>query len=69
MKQGEGEGGEGGNSFCEQRQFWLSWFLSPGRQCVGSGAFPAPEKADSQDLAVEAPGDSAGSQAKALSSL
>lgn len=49
-----------GNSFCEQRQFWLSWFLSPARLCVGKGAFPEPEKADSQNLAMEAPRDSVG---------
>lgn len=37
---GEGERGEGrGNSFCEQRQFWLSWFLCPGRLCVGKVHF------------------------------
>lgn len=60
-KKGEGEGGEGrGNSFCEQRQFWLSWFLSPERLGVGKGAFPEPEKADSQNLAMETPRDSVG---------
>lgn len=51
-KKGEGEGGEGrGNSFCEQRQFWLRGFLSPARLHVGKGAFPEPEKADRQNLA------------------
>lgn len=57
-KKAEGEGGEGrGNSFCEQRQFWLSWFLSPWRLCVRNSVFPEPEKADSQNLVMEALSD------------
>lgn len=30
------------------------------RGCVGKGAFPEPEKADSQNLDIEAPRDSVG---------
>lgn len=49
---GRGEGR--GNSFCEQRQLWLCWFLSPRKLCEGNSVFPDPEEADSWSPALEA---------------